>query len=99
MTEDSRPAGDVGDIVQPRACALAVAIPLTVDELAADFDDPRKEFVRTFVAKPLRATSGLAAWNNGYADIASHVLDVIGEMRRVGVTVVQRATLADVARL
>jgi hypothetical protein len=99
MTEEIRSVNFSGGVVGPHDCALAVAIPLSAEELAADFEDPRKEFARTVVAPAVRAASGLAAWNGGYAEIASHVAEIVDEVRGLGVTVVERATLADVARL
>ncbi len=99
MTGENRTTRTSVGHVGPHQCALAVAIPLSADELGADFQSAQKEFARSVVAGALGATSGLDAWNRGYAQLAARAKWVLEEVRGLGVTVVERATLADLGRL
>ncbi|MFI5457618.1 MAG: hypothetical protein ACHRXM_19420 [Isosphaerales bacterium] len=98
MTGENRTANTSAGHVGPHQCALAVAIPLSADELVADFQSAHKEFARSVVARALGASSGLDAWKRGYAQLAAPAKLVLEEIRSLGITVVERATLADLSR-
>lgn len=85
-------------IVTAAECAIAVALPLTFAELAADLEAPGHDFARSMIegsGRDLRE-----AWDEIYEPQVVRACDQL-EMaaRSVGATVVLGATLRDVAHL
>jgi hypothetical protein len=91
-------AGSDGD-VKPPDCALAVAIPLSMEELSRDWIRDDTEFARVIVRKTFNALNAEEAWKRGYSILCDHVCDVVNSARALGVTVVKDARLADLREL
>lgn len=93
-------AGELGrDATSPHDCVLAIAIPLSRNQLERDFFTTNKEFARLVVGKRLGAASPAEAWLNGYAHVIKNLFQVVERVRSLGVTVVTELQSNDLNRL
>jgi hypothetical protein len=97
------PAGECtisGDCaVTPGDCALAVAIPLSLEALIDDWGRSDSEFARVIVRKAYESPSPEAAWRQGYSGLCDQLREEISTVRGLGVTVAEDARLADLGEL
>lgn len=87
------------ELISPRECCLAVALPLTQDEFMCDFAaSPRAGYAAAFVGSGREGLPALTLWElfEPWARLANQV---IGEVSACGVAIVRRATLDDLSSL
>jgi hypothetical protein len=85
--------------VTPVDCALAVAIPLSLEALVDDWNRSDSEFARVIVSKTYGSASPEAAWTQGYSGLCDQLREDVNTVRALGVTVAEDARLADLGDL
>ena len=87
------------ELLRPEACALAVALPVSVAELEQDLAAGDREFARDIVLPEGPDATARGAWDHGYGAFVAGLAGHLQDIARLGVTVVEHARLEHVKPL
>jgi hypothetical protein len=97
MPDDAKFATE--ESLRPEACALAVALPVSVAELEEDLAVGDREFARDIVVPEGPDATARGAWDHGYGAFVAGLAGHLQDIARLGVTVVEHARLDEVKQL
>lgn len=86
----------IENIVKPKSCLLAFAIPLSKEDFTRDLESGAdKDFVRMIVRRQGAGIDEQQLWDVLYASFVTFITEIVREVEKLGVTVVYNLALHD----